>query len=229
MTTRHIINICLVGLFALLVLFVASHWKAWGDTAEGVTTNGVMYKLLSCLVLAIIAGIFTVMVLLPKLGDAVGTVMYSSGEEVTADERMKAAAKMAQGDYEGAIAEYKKMAQEKPDDPFPISEIAKIHADKLEDPGAALTFLQGHLEAREWTEEHAAFLMFRIADIHLQQREYDAAKDILEQVVGNFPGTRHSANAKHKINEIEQAHFKELQIRRAAQQQQQGEQGGAPA
>jgi tetratricopeptide repeat protein len=229
MTTRTIISICLVGLFALLVLFVMSHWSSWGDNAEGIGTAGVVYKLISCIVIAVISGIFVVMVVLPKFGDAVGEVMYSSGEEVTADERMRAAAKMAQGDYEGAIHEYKKMAGEKPDDPFPISEIAKIHADKLEDPAAAVTFLQGNLEAREWTEENAAFLMFRIADIHINQRDFEAAKDILEQVVGNFPGTRHSANAKHKINELEQIQFKELQLKRAAPPEQPGQQGSASA
>lgn len=222
MTSSTIVKICLFGLFCLLILFVASHWQRWGDTAEGVGTAGVIYKLISCIVIAVIAGFFVVMVVLPKLGDAVGEVMYSSGEEVVADEKMKAAAKMAQGDYEGAIHEYQKMAHEKPDDAFPISEIAKIHADKLEDPAAAITFLQGHLEAREWTEENAAFLMFRLADIHTAQQDFDAAKDILEQVVGNFPGTRHSANAKHRINELEQAEFKALQIKRAAQQQQGG-------
>lgn len=222
MDTRLIVKICLASLFALLVLYVISHWNAWGqDLPDGNPNPKVIYKLISCIFIAVIGGIFVVMVVLPKLGDAVGTVMYSSGEEVTADEKMKAAAKMAQGDYEGAIAEYGKMFHEKPDDPFPLSEIAKIHADKLENPAAAVTFLQGHLEAREWTEEHAAFIMFRIADIHMKQGEFEAAKDILEQVVGNFPGTRHSANAKHRINEIEQAQFKDLQAKRA--------QGGATA
>lgn len=231
MTTRTIVKICLFGLFALFVVFVIERWKTWGDTAEGVGTAGMIYKLISCIVIAVVGGIYTVMVILPKFGDAVGEVMYSSGEEVVADEKMKAAAKMAQGDYEGAIHEYKKMAEDKPDDPFPIAEIAKIQADKLEEPGAAVTFLQGNLEAREWTEENAAFLMFRIADIHVKQRDFEAAKDILEQVVGNFPGTRHSANAKHKINELEQAQFKELQMKRsaAAQTEQQEEQGGEPA
>jgi outer membrane protein assembly factor BamD (BamD/ComL family) len=28
---------------------------------------------------------------------------------------------------------------------------------------------------------------------------------MLEQVIGNFPNTRHSANAHHKMSEIEQA------------------------
>ena len=85
----------------------------------------------------------------------------------------------------------------------------------------AVHFLQEKLQSKEWAEEHAAFLMFRIADIQMKLPDYEAAKDILEQVVGNFPGTRHSANAKHKINEIEQAQFKELQLKR--------QQGGATA
>ena len=39
--------------------------------------------------------------------------------------------------------------------------------------------------------------------------------DMLEQVIGNFPGTRHSANAYHKISEIEQLEFKYIQDQKA--------------
>jgi len=215
MDHRALIKIGLGVLVALLFLYVYTHWSKWGDNPDGTVGSGVIYRLLSCLVLAIIGGLFVVMVVLPKLGDAVGTAMLSSGEETVADEKMKAAAKMAQGDYQGAIAEYHKMYNEKPDDPFALSEIAKIYAEKLETPDNAVAFLQEHLQAREWTEEHAAFLMNRIADIHTKSQDFEAAKDILEQVVGNFPGTRHSANAKHKINELEQAQFKAMQQRRA--------------
>ena len=227
MTPQTIIKICLTGLLALVVLYVVSHWHKWDETvvinAEGepVTQSAkIVYKLISCIVLAVIGGIYFVMVVLPKFGDAVGTVMYSSGESVTADESMRAAAKMAAGDYEGAISEYEKVLKEKPDDPFPVSEIGKIYAEKLEDPARAIAFMQEHLESKEWNEENAAFLMFRIADVHTHQRhDYDSAKDILEQVAGNFPGTRHSANARHRINELEQAQFKELQTRRSQQSQ----------
>ncbi|HEY1051370.1 MAG TPA: hypothetical protein VGE39_16475, partial [Prosthecobacter sp.] len=62
----------------------------------------------------------------------------------------------------------------------------------------------------------AAFIMFRIADVHLTHRhDFEAARDMLEQVIGNFPNTRHSANAHHKIGEVEQAQFKQLQEQRA--------------
>lgn len=179
-----------------------------------------MYPFLAILTLAVVGGFFVVLVVLPQVGDAIGTVMYSSGEEVAEDKGLKAAAKMASGDYEGAIKEFEKALEEKPDDAFPISEIAKIHADRFNDPATALAVLQSHLEAKDWEEENAAFLMFRMVDIHTQQKHYDEAKDILEQIVGNFPGTRHSANGKHRINELEQLQFKEIQAQRAKQSSQ---------
>lgn len=214
MNSRLITQICLIGFFILAVLWVAGNWgsEAW-------EANPIM-PLLSIIVLAICGGIFFVTVILPKLGDAVGTAMYSSGEEVKADGSMRAVARMASGDYEGAIDEYKKVIAEKPGDPFPVSEIAKIYSEKFKDPNRALTYLQAHLESHEWAEDNAAFLMFRIVDIHMHEHNLDEAKDILEQVVGNFPGTRHAANAKHKINELEQLQFKELQAQRAKQSSQ---------
>jgi tetratricopeptide (TPR) repeat protein len=208
MNPRTIIRLCFSALVAIVLFWVWHRWKYWSNEKE-------VYKLLSILILAVGGGILFVTVILPKFGDAVGTVMFSSGEEITAHEGMKAAAKMASGDYLGAIEEYEVMMKDKPDDPFPISEIAKIHADKLEDPATALAFLQEHLESQDWSEENASFLMFRMVDLHLSDHQFDAAKDILQQVVSNFPGTRHSANAKHRINEVELAQFKEAQASRS--------------
>jgi hypothetical protein len=210
MDSRTIVKACLAALVGLLVLYIGTHWQKWGESDEKI-----VYKLVSCIILAVVGGIFVVMVVLPKIGDMMGTVMYSSGEEVTEDEAMKAAAKMAAGDYEGAIKHFETMIVDKPEDPYPVSEIAKIQSERLGDPAAAVAFLQHHLEKKEWSEDDAAFLMFRIADVHLYTHASEAAKDILGQIAGNFPGTRHSANAKHKINEIEQAQFKELQARRS--------------
>ncbi len=213
MSSRTLVNICLAGLFALAVLYVMSKWNspAWQENP--------VYPLVSIIVLAVAGGIFFVLVILPKMGDAMGTMMYSSGEVAAPDQSMKAAAKVAAGDYEGAIQEYQKAIEEKPEDTYPISEIAKIYSERLDEPLHAIAFLQQRLEAREWTEDDAAFLMFRIVDVHTHQKDYEEAKDILEQIVGNFPGTRHSANAKHKINELEQQEFKLLQAQRAAQGQ----------
>jgi tetratricopeptide (TPR) repeat protein len=213
MHNRNIINICLVSLFALAVLWVMGKWhtEAWQANP--------MYPLLGILGLAIWGGLMFVTIILPSIGDAVGTVMYSSGEVSAKSEGMEAVAKLAAGDYEGAIAAYEHVLSEKPDDPFPISEIAKIYADKMHDPERAIAFLQEHLEGKPWPEDNAAFLMFRMVDVNLGKEAMADAKDILEQIVGNFPGTRHSANAKHKMQELEQAEFKAIQARRAKGEQ----------
>lgn len=223
MNFRTVFNYLLVAAFLLLAVFVASRWKSWGETTTGidgetqVNNYKVIYRLISIIGLAVIGGGYIVTVLLPKLGDAMGTAMLSSGEEVTPDEGRKAAAKMAAGDYEGAIEEYEAMMKEKPDDPFPVYEIAKVLAEKLEEPDRALAFLRENLETRTWSEDDTAFLMFRMIDMHMGRHELDSAKAILEQVIGTFPGTRHSANANHKIHEIEQIQFKEMQAQRAAE------------
>jgi outer membrane protein assembly factor BamD (BamD/ComL family) len=134
---------------------------------------------------------------------------------VEQDEMTKAAACISQGDYAGAISHYEKMLEDKPDDPFPVAEIAKVHAERLHDPAAALQVLEEHLQSQDWPVDDAAFIMFRIADVHLMHRhDFETARDMLEQIIGNFPNTRHSANAHHKMSEIEQMQYKLLMEQR---------------
>ena len=69
---------------------------------------------------------------------------------------------------------------------------------------------------KQGSADDAAFIMFRISDVYMTHlHDFGAARDMLEQVIGNFPNTRHSANAHHKITEIEQAEFAYLQSQRA--------------
>lgn len=122
---------------------------------------------------------------------------------------MKAVAKMAQGDYEGAIEEYEEMLRNEPDKPFPIGEMARIYAEKLKDPQKALAVLQKHLNSHAWPEDDSAFLMFRMVDIQVEALgDLEGARERLQQIIGAFPNTRHSANAHHKMNEVEQQQFK---------------------
>lgn len=219
MANRNVIHISLAALYGIAVLYVMGRWSspAWQENP--------IYPLLSIILLAVVGGVILVTVVLPRMGDAFGTMMYSSGEKLGENLGMKAAALLAKGDYEGAIAEYEKAIEENPEDSFAISEIAKIHSEKLESPITALSFLQEHLEKHEWPPDNAAFLMFRIVDVLMGQEQYEDAKEVLEQIVGNFPGTRHSANANHKITDIEQIQFKTIMSQRAQAEAQ--AQGGA--
>jgi tetratricopeptide (TPR) repeat protein len=209
MSSRNLTQICVLGFFVLGVLWVMGSWSAWDKDEK------VIHQLLSVLLLAVVGGFIVVTVLLPRIGDAVSTAMTSSNEEVRQEGASKALALVASGNYEGAIKEYQRVLAEKPDDSFAVSEIAKVCSDKLRDPARALQVLREHLEGREWPVDDAAFLMFRMVDIHLQQHQFDDARALLEQIETSFPNTRHTGNARHKINEVEQAEFKFAQAQRA--------------
>jgi tetratricopeptide (TPR) repeat protein len=201
MNAGLVIRVCLLGL-VVLGLFAAWHFVREAD--DGV-------KLIFFIAIGVGGGIWGVKVLIPWMADALGTFFYSSGEEIQLDDFAKAAAKVAQGDYDGAIEEYERLAKAHPEDPHPVVEIAKIHSDRFHDPARAIQVLQRHLESHEWPVDDAAFIMFRMADIYSEKlHEFDAAHALLEEVIANFPNTRHSANAHHRINEVDQAKFKQV-------------------
>jgi tetratricopeptide (TPR) repeat protein len=206
MNTTLIIRICVVTLALLVIALIWTFFKEAGDGM----------KLVMVIILGLTGGLLAVKYVIPMLGDAMGEAVFSSGEQVEQDEMTKAAASIAQGDYKGAIEHYEKMLQDKPDDPFPVAEIAKVHAERLRNPQAALKALEEHLQSKDWPVDDAAFIMFRIADVHLTHRhDYETARDMLEQIISNFPNTRHSANAHHRMSEIEQMQYKLLMEQRA--------------
>jgi tetratricopeptide (TPR) repeat protein len=205
MNTTFIIRLCIL---ALIILGAVLGWHAIDKNDPGV-------QFIYMIVVGVVGGLAGVKYLIPWIGDAMGTFFFSSGEQIVMDDSMKAVAKLAQGDYDGAIAEYEKISKEKPDDTFPVAEIAKIHAEKMNDPARALAFLQQRLEAKEWAQDAAAFLMFRMVDIQTDKlKDHQAAHDLLEEVIANFPNTRHSANAHHKLHVVEQAQFKAISEQR---------------
>jgi tetratricopeptide (TPR) repeat protein len=128
--------------------------------------------------------------------------VHNSGEEVERDPMHDARAKVAQGDWEGAIDCFRQAAAADPLNRLPYVEISKIQLDQLEDPQAAVQTLRQAIEGQEWQENDAAYLMFRLAEIydeHLQDR--NSAAVIMQQVMDQFPETRHFANARHKLHE----------------------------
>ena len=205
MNTGLIIRLCLIGIVVFVLMAI---WHLIQDSNDGV-------KLIFFIVIGVGGGLWAIKIFIPWLGDVIGTFVYSSAEEIVVDDSMKAAAKIAQGDFEGAIEEYEKLAKDNPMDPHPVAEIAKIHSDRFHDHATALDVLQRHLQSREWPVDDAAFLMFRIAEVYSDRlHDYETAHDILEEVIANFPNTRHSANAHHRINEVDQAKFKEVMEQR---------------
>lgn len=162
------------------------------------TFNGILL----CFLSAGLIGIVFVTQVLPLLADKLTHAVYDSAEEVERDASHQARVLMAQGDWEGAIEAFKVAAEKEPLNRMPYVEIAKIQKVYLEDPLAAIETLREAIEGHEWEENDAAFLMFRLAEIYDEDaNDREAAVAIFEQVMEQFPGTRHSANARTKLHE----------------------------
>lgn len=162
------------------------------------TFNGILLTFLS----AGLIGIVFVTTVLPILADKFTRAVYESGEEVERDVFHHARVLMAQGEWEGAIHAFRLGAAEDPLNRMPYLEIAKIQKVHMEDPLAAIATLREAIEGQEWEENDAAFLMFRLAELYDEDAgDREAAVAIFEQVMEQFSGTRHSANARTKLHD----------------------------
>jgi len=162
------------------------------------TFNGILLTFLS----AGLVGILFVFQVLPAIAHRFTHAVYDSAEMVERDPMHDARSLVAQGDYEGAIAAFKLAAAADPLNRLPWVEIAKIQKDNLEQPLAAIQTIRGALEGQEWQVNDAAYFLFRLAELydeHMGDRA--SAASILQQVVEQFPETRHSANARHKLHD----------------------------
>lgn len=178
------------------------------------------------LLVGAVLGIVGAKFFLPRFGDAVGAFLFSMGgrsskQDASANDSPKAVRMVAAGNYRGAVDEYQRMLRQKPDDLHTIGEIAKIHAECLEDPETALSFLREQLASRPWPVDGEAFILLRMAGIHREvQHDMPRATEVMEQVMARFPKTRHSANARQKLREwTEEDNRKEAAERRKAVRQ----------
>ena len=162
MSTKKLITIsALLAIGLYLTWLIYSEWEKMEIGMKFVVT----------FFIAVTLGLFTVIVLLPIVADKIGAFFFSAPEVMEATELTKAAAKVTQGDYEGAIKAYKAIAQDEPDNRFPIFEIAKIHYEHLDDIDSAIKTFEDSLESKEWPENDAAAMMFRLQQIYLEDKQ----------------------------------------------------------
>ncbi len=162
--------------------------------------NGVLLAFLS----AGFIGIFFVVEVLPTLAHRFTHAIYDSAEMTERDVMHGARSLLAQGDYAGAIEAFRQAAAADPLNRLPWVEIAKIHKDHLNNSAAAVQTIRQALESQEWEINDAAYFLFRLAELYNEVEDDRAsAVAIMQQVIDEFPGTRHSANASHKLHEWE--------------------------
>ena len=162
------------------------------------TFSGILLAFLT----AGLVGIVFVIHVLPAIAHRFTHAVYDSAEMVEKDPMHDARAKVAQGDWEGAIEAFRAAAAADPLNRLPYVEISKIQLEQLEDPAAAIHTLRHAIEDQEWQENDAAYLMFRLAEIYDEhQQDRGSASIIMQQVMEQFPETRHSANARQKLRD----------------------------
>lgn len=148
------------------------------------------------------AGLVFVIYVLPAMAHKATHAIYDSGELMEDDPMHDARALVAQGDWPAAIEAFREAAVNLPGQRLPWVEIAKIQRENLEDPDAAIATFIHVLENFEWQPNDAAYFLFRLAELYDQDKgDRAAAASIMQQVIQQFPGTRHSANARHRLHE----------------------------
>lgn len=169
------------------------------QTIEGERTfNGILLAFLS----AGLVGIVFVFQILPMMAHKMTHAIYDSAEMMEHDVMHEARSLIAQGNYHGAIEALKQASAAEPLNRLPIVEMVKIQKDNLRDPAAAIATVREALETREWEPNDAAYFLFRLAELYDEGAgDRATATVIMQQVVDEFPGTRHSANANHKLHE----------------------------
>lgn len=148
-----------------------------------------------------LVGILFVTLILPMFAHRIAHLVYDSGELLEKDAMHDARSLVAQGEYEKAIEAFRVAAANDPLNRLPWVEIARIQRGHLEDPDSAIQTLRDALESQEWQVNDAAYFLFRLAELYDEDRQDRAtAVSIMQQVIDEFPETRHSANARHKLH-----------------------------
>jgi len=174
-------------------------------SSEFVDGTRIMVLFLAIIFIAIVIGATVAITIVPAIGESVGSFFFNPDQEIEKDPHADAMAKIAQGDYNGAIEEYTQAIENNPEDTHAISEIVHLYCDKLGDPHSAEELLSEMLE-KEWPPEQSAFLASRLVDVYWNHEEdAESACHILRQVIETMPDTKYAANATHRLHEIERA------------------------
>lgn len=148
-------------------------------------------------------GFLTVAYLLPFLGERVSQGMIGSDVEPEEDLFVMAGRAAKEGDVLEAVASYRRAWLANPGDRRAVVEIAKLQRNELKSPAAAVETLREAYDSQTWEEDDAAFLLFRMAEIQEEDLEEPrAVQETLERVTSELEGTRHAANARHRLREM---------------------------
>jgi tetratricopeptide (TPR) repeat protein len=166
--------------------------------------NATFSKLLSTICAGLFFGLLAVFYVLPALSHKAAQSMYADANEAAEQDGLQEArALVAQGDYESAVVAYRKSLIKDPSNRLAWTDMAKLYAEKLEQPQLASSSLREAYDEHEWSEEDGAFLLFRISEWQLDDcQDQEAGAATLKEVIEAYPSTRHSANAMQQLRQL---------------------------
>ena len=157
--------------------------------------------------IAVTGGVMVLKWIVPAIGERVAETFYSHPDAGGQTPLQKAAALVAQGEYEKALAAYRRILEETPGERMAVAEMVRIHQDRLGDVEGAVAVLEEAL-AGTWPEDDRCFFLMRLADLEATVRKNSGrARELLQRVQREFPGSRHASNATHRLREIDEAEF----------------------
>ena len=225
-------RVLLVALMIAGMFFLIQHVRSFPEDVEW---SRLIKYYIAIMGLAAVTAVVTCISLLPIVGDLAGHFLFTPNQKIERSPHADALAKLAAGDFEGAIEEYREVFEENPQDTHAASEIVRLYCDKLGQPEPAADFLVEALSVGERNPEEWAFLQERMVDVCWgYQHDGVQARAILTHIIEQMPETRQSANAMHRLQEIERILSEEtyLAAQAAAQAGEtpaaEGQEGAAP-
>ena len=165
------------------------------------------FAVLSWFPVFIVAGIYTgtvfVKYALPHMVNVATNSILGSNAEIEYDPLHDARAALARGDHQEALEIYQEASVKNPENQQTWLSQVMIQQKHLDKPAAAIQTLKEAMKSHEWPDDERAFFMSRIADIQFNDlADNQAATITLQEIIQDFPKTRHSANATHKLHDI---------------------------
>lgn len=226
-------RVLLVALMIAGMFFLIQHVRTFPEDVEW---SKLIKYYIAIMGMAAVTAIVTCVSLLPIIGDLAGHFLFTPNEKIERSPHADALAKLAAGDFEGAIEEYREVFDDNPQDTHAANEIIRLYCEKLGQPEQAADFLVEALSVGERAPEEWAFLQERMVDVCWNfQHDGVQARAILNHIIERMPETRESANASHRLQEIERTlseeayrAAQEAQLAEAQQQAAEGEAEAAP-
>jgi len=209
---RLIPRVLAVASMLAVMFLLIRHVKVLAANEEVEMSKLVTYYI--CILgLAAVTALVSCVSLLPLLGEFAGNVMFTPNEQIERSPHHDALAKLAAGDFQGAIDAYRAVFEDDPRDLHAASELVRLYCEKLHEFEPAEDFLVEALSYEDRSPEESAFLSQRLVDVCWNfQKDGVRARAILIKIAEDMPETRQAANALHRLQEIDRMMNQEVYL-----------------